>query len=419
MSSRSFLVSLSLAAAIGIGVSLALTPAMAMMAALPIVTSAQPSARRAFLTAFAYYFAASWPVLSAAKYFFGTSVPALSTILLWIAAASLLAAPWALLWTAKRRQLIWRLPLATAASAVPPLGIIGWASPLTSAGLLLPGTSWFGLAAVMLGPVWLVRQSRRALPVALVSVAIANSLNFRTPPPPANWEAVDTQFGALSGHDPFTSEFAAAESIKERSLRSGCRVIIFPETVVPMWTAATDFFWQQTLDELRRSGKTIVLGAGVPRHQPGFSFVDFSPTLIALNGLSPATRPAPGTADTPYWNTISIRGAETGQYLQRIPVPLGMWKPLRNSGVPLNAFGPGVLAIADQRIAPLLCYETLIAGPVLQSMAARPTMIVALANDHWAHGSAIPNYQRRVVSVWSRLFHVPYLTATNREGPSD
>ena len=414
MTSRGFVVSLSLAAAIGIGVSLALTPAMAMMVALPVITSMQTSSPRAFLTAFAYYFAASWPLTTAATYFFGAGAPALSMIMLWTAAASLLAAPWGLFWTAKRRKLIWRLPLAIAASAVPPLGIVGWASPLTSAGLLLPGTSWFGLAAVVLGPVWLIRQPRRALPVALVAIAIANSLNFRTPPPPANWEAVDTQFGALSGYGPSSSEFAAAEWIKERALRSDCQVIIFPETVVPMWTAATDLFWQQTLDELRARAKTIVLGAGVPRHPPGFSFVDFSSTLIALNGLSPATRPAPETADTPYWNTISIRGAETGQYLQRIPVPLGMWKPLRNSGVPLNAFGPGVLAIGDQRIAPLLCYETLIVGPVLQSMAAKPTMIVVLANDHWARGSAIPDYQRTVVSVWSRLFHVPCLIATNR-----
>ena len=50
------------------------------------------------------------------------------------------------------RHYLWRAPLALLATIVPPLGIIGLASPLTAAGYLFPGTAWVGLAAVALLP---------------------------------------------------------------------------------------------------------------------------------------------------------------------------------------------------------------------------------------------------------------------------
>ena len=47
---------------------------------------------------------------------------------------------------------LWRAPLALMVTIVPPLGIIGLASPLTAAGYLFPGTAWVGLAVVALLP---------------------------------------------------------------------------------------------------------------------------------------------------------------------------------------------------------------------------------------------------------------------------
>ena len=50
------------------------------------------------------------------------------------------------------RTYLWRVPLALMVTIVPPLGIIGLASPVTAAGYLFPGTAWVGLAAVALLP---------------------------------------------------------------------------------------------------------------------------------------------------------------------------------------------------------------------------------------------------------------------------
>jgi hypothetical protein len=115
--------------------------------------------------------------------------------------------------------------------------------------------------------------------------------------------------------------------------------------------------------------------------------------------LRPAVR-----SDLPYLNTLLVHGAQTGRYLKRIPVPLGMWKPFSGTGVPLNLFGPAALELRGQRVAALLCYETLLVWPVLQSMSKQPFAILAVA----------PRFQRTAVAVWARLFNVHQIVAINR-----
>jgi apolipoprotein N-acyltransferase len=172
---------------------------------------------------------------------------------------------------------------------------------------------------------------------------------------------------------------------------------MFPETVVPMWTAATDLFWQQTLAELRASGKTIVLGVGRPL------LVNFRVPRLPEQVL---TTPS-------YQNTVLIAGAESAIFYQRIPVPSGMWKPFSNSGVPLNLLGPGVAQVAGERAAILICFEQLLTWPILRSMEERPSLVLAIANDHWATSTPIPRCQTTTVRTWCRLFRLPLLSATN------
>lgn len=402
------------AAVIGIGVSLAYLPAMAFMAAIPVIASGQASRRAAFLSASIYYFAASWPLVTGARYLFGANGSASLVLMLWLSAACLLAAPWGLAWTTNYSQLLWRIPLALAASAVPPLAVIGWASPLTSAGLLFPGTSWFGLVAVTLWPDWLVRRPREAITALMVAVLAANAISPNSAGAPAGWEAVDTRFGSRSGQAAI-SEFATATWIQRRALQSRGEVVVFPETVVSMWTDATELYWQAALDELRATGKTIIVGAAIPRQDNGPPATQFDEALSVLrDGRIPVSHPAADRSDLPFLNALLVRGAETGRYLQRIPVPLGMWKPFDGTGVPLSIFGPAVMEVRGHRVAPLLCYETLLLFPLLQSMSKRPHTILAVANDHWALGETIPRFQRTAVAVWARLFNLHQVIAINR-----
>jgi len=282
---------------------------------------------------------------------------------------------------------------------LPPLGIIGWASPLTSAGILFPGTGWLGLMATAALPGLLVVRPRVVLPVAGASIVLSYLVFSGIPAPPAGWEAVDTHFGGIAhGAQSPVTEFAAAESIQDRARVSTAHVIVFPETVVPVWTEATGLFWQQTLAELRASGKTIVFGAGRPMTRND---------RVHLLREHVTTEPR-------YRNALQIDGVESGVFYQRIPVPLSMWKPFSASGVPLNLLGPGVVQIAGHRTAVLICYEQVLAWPIIQSMAERPSIVLAMANDYWATNTPIPRCQIAAIRAWSRLFDLPFLSATNR-----
>jgi apolipoprotein N-acyltransferase len=79
----------------------------------------------------------------------------------------------------------------------------------------------------------------------------------------------------------------------------------------------------------------------------------------------------------------------------------------------LNLNSPGVIVVHGQRAAILVCYEQLITWPVLISMAQRPTVLVAVANDYWVADTPIPSFQLTAVRAWARLFRLPYFSAVN------
>src|ERR1700675_3635088 len=115
----------------------------------PLLVYYAKSRKHAYASMFCYYAAASWPLILGARAFFGLHGTPLIGLLLCLAAAALLALPWGLLFTRGRGRAALSVPLCILLTAMPPLGIIGWASPLLSAGVLLPGSKWFGLALII------------------------------------------------------------------------------------------------------------------------------------------------------------------------------------------------------------------------------------------------------------------------------
>src|SRR4051812_9397706 len=86
-------------------------------------------------------------MIPGSRNFFGPHASVLAAVFLWALATSALASSWPLVWSPDRRQALWRSPAALLLPVLPPLGIIGFASPLTAAGLLFPRTAWCGLLA--------------------------------------------------------------------------------------------------------------------------------------------------------------------------------------------------------------------------------------------------------------------------------
>ena len=413
---------------IGLAVSSAHPLGLVASIAMPAMAMRQPTRRATYSSAIGYYAGALWPLVPCARNFFGPDVSLMTALAFWVVACALIASPWPLVWSASSRQAWWRTPLGLALGVVPPLGIIGWASPLSAAGLLFPGTAWWGLAACALAPGLLAAWPRYAFPGLAALAALCNATCAPLPLAPTGWVAVNTHFGAIAhGRTSPTAEYAAAQSIQRVALATLAKVVVFPETVVPTWTAATDTFWRPTLDRLQASGKTVIVGALLPRSrgpvsrprtrsgraQP-ISSGDLAAAIALLrDGPRPGVPLGDPTSAFAYDNAIVIRGAENAFLRQRIPVPIAMWKPFQQDGAHLHLFASGVISIRNQRAAVLICYEQLLAWPVIASLCKRPSVVVAVANDHWVAGTVVAAYQRLATGVWCRLFGLPFLSATN------
>lgn len=407
---------LALCGVIGLAFSAAQPIGVVCSVGFPALALNAKTRRKAFYVAGCYYAGASWPVVTAVRNFFGADAGICDGILLWIAAASFLSLPWLLIWTRDRRQLCWRTPLGLLLSVVPPLGLIGWASPLTAAGYLFPRTSWFGVLAVLMAVGSLAAFPKTAASLTVLVAALAN-FTYSGPAHQIPWEGINTHFGGIS-HERTTplSDLNAVEAIQRLALASSARVVIFPEAIVPNWGVATDAFWSGLIWTLGEAGKTIIVGSKINAPAPlaQFSAEDFAGSIAILRATNSMPRmPIAPTPAASFRNVLIIRGAEKGLFEQRVPVPLGMWKPLSNFGVPLRLTGSGVFPVAGERAAVLICYEQLLSWPILTSMLGHPTVIVAVANDYWAGGTTIPKAQLAAVRAWARLISIPYVSATN------
>lgn len=356
----------------------------------PLLVYHAKSRVHAYALMFAYYAAASWPIIPGARAFFGQRGTTLIGLILCVGAAALLALPWGLLFSNKRGRAALYVPLCILTAAVPPLGIIGWASPILSAGVLFPGSKWLGLAIIIAFVV--VFPFRRAASVTcLAFCAVFFQFHYTRPPVPSGWEAVNTNFGGAGQGDPdFETEYNTHQSIQTTIRESHAAVLLFPEHLVTRWNESTNAFWEETLAPLAGDHRTVLIGAGIN---------------------PPGGRPF---SRNRYLNVILARGEEKAAlYQQRIPVPIAMWKPAGEDGVPLSLFARGTIHVRDQNAAVLICYEQLLVWPFVSSALEHPTILLTASNDYWAMGTPIPAIQQSSAISWARLFRLPILSATN------
>jgi len=417
------------ATVLGLGISTGHPLGLIFAAGMPFACLSAETRKAAYRSALAYYMSALWPMVFGLEAYWKSVIP-LIPLLLWTFTAVLLSMPWTIAWTSHRVHCLWRAPLALLVTILPPLGIIGLASPLIGAGYLFPRTAWAGLAAVALIPGILLAvqemelRQRCAVRGFVIALCIALTIGGRLfdsgdAKPPCRWVAVNTNFRDVS--QPFR-DFYAAQFIQQKAAESSARVLVFPESVIPRWSEATEAFWRQSLARCRAHGQILVVGAGLPRPTEGniqklsdLRLYDFGAAIDALKRMDTASvhliERSPGPEPTD--NALIVVGAESARFYQRVPVPIGMWKPFSRTSVPLRVHAPGVLAIDHQRAAVLICYEQMLTFPILASMLQHPTVIVGISNTFWVGGTTIPRYQANAVRAWARLFRLPYLLAVN------
>ena len=421
------------AVSLGLGMSTGHPVGLSMAAIMPCVCLMPKSRLGALEATLGYYAAGLWPMISGIQRYAGPSTSLLTVLAIWISCAALLSIPWTVAWTPEHRLLLWRIPAALAITIVPPLGLVGFLCPLTGAGFIFPGCMWAGLVLTALIPGAFcaltdphLRTYRNkmysALAASLVLAIVAHLAGWDQVEPPLDWATVNTHFGDVSL--PF-KDYEAAQFVQQQASDSKAKVLIFPEFVVPRWSEAIAGFWSRTLAKSQLRGQILVLGAGIPSsHNLGRESqqkYDFEAAISALRSLRSSSGRGPSLNESrlqravpePLDNTLLVLDAKRTVFYQRIPVPLGMWRPFDALSVPLRLNNPGVVVIDRHRAAVLICYEQLIPWPTLTSVLQKPSVLVGISNTFWFNDTAIPLFQASTLRAWARLFRIPFLSAVN------
>ena len=280
-----------------------------------------------------------------------------------------------------------RFALAAVLMAVPPFGIVGWAHPLTAAGVLFPGGGWMGLAAAAAG---LTAMTTRAWPIAAIVLGgmwLWSAATWTPPALPEGFRGLDLDMGQSLGRDGTLERQRDLIASVTRAGGQGGRIVVLPESALGFWTPSVDRLWREALAS---SDIVVIAGAAVIDPQ-GYDNV-----------------------------LVAISAQEAGiLYRERMPVPVSMWQPWRrwlgqDGGARAHLFANPTVELAGRRIAPLICYEQLVVWPNLQSMLYQPNAIVATGNGWWTAGTSIMAIQNASTLAWARLFDVPLVAAFNR-----
>ncbi|MBO0144745.1 conjugal transfer protein TraB [Agrobacterium sp. Ap1] len=352
--------------------------------AFPYLWSRAPSRASAALLSAGYFLAASRGLpLGVAAFYQSDIWPGL---ILWLVASSGFVFVQSVLWTGRqggRSGLAYLIAMILMAS--PPFGVLGWAHPITAAGVVFAGWGWVGLIGMAAG---LSIMATRFWPTAALTFAgcwLWSAAFWTQPQIGREWRGIDLQLGARMGRE---AGLAYQHDLLATIVRSEPpnRFVVLPESALGFWTPTVATVWQANAVKGRM---TVVAGAAVV-NETGYDNV-----LVRITG----------------------QRAEV-VYRERMPVPGAMWQPWRqlageSGGARAHFFANPVVEIAGKKIAPLICYEQLIVWPILQSMLHHPDMVLAVGNGWWTTGTSIVEIQRTSVVAWARLFYKPFVMSFN------
>lgn len=276
-------------------------------------------------------------------------------------------------------------------------------------------TGVYGISFVMVlvnAAVWEILRSLSAksavqwrLPVAtvltLAAVVVYGSVRIRHYPPSADSSGFPV--GILQGNiaqevkwDPSAREHTlfTYERLGREALQQGARLLVWPETSVPVVFGSDDPDWERSIAIASRVGVPMILGA------PSLRVVDGRPCYYNSAFLMEGNRP-------------------TYRYDKIHLVPFGEYMPLTW----LLPLGPGIAARQEDYSAGelmtvmrlkdfppfsvLICYEAIFPGLAREAVNNGARLLINLTNDGWFGRSAAP-YQHvelaRMRSVENRVW---------------
>ncbi len=351
----------------------------------PALWSIARSRRTASVVSVAYFLAASRGLPQGVAAFYRADIwPGL---ILWLVASSGFVFVHVVLWSCQpglRKALCYLIAMIL--MAVPPFGIVGWAHPITAAGVLFPGWGWAGLAAMAAGLAIMTTRYRPAAVMSLVGFWLWSAAFWTAPDIGRGWQGVDLQLGNSLGRDNSLARHSDLVATLRLQRRPDTAHMLLPESALGFWTPSVERLWRQ---QLTGTDVNVIAGAAV----------------VGPEG---------------YDNVLARVSATEGEilYRERMPVPGSMWQPWlplvgRSGGARADFFANPITSVGGQRLAPLICYEQLIIWPILQSMLHDPDLIIAIGNGWWTKGTSIIAIERASTQAWARLFGKPFVMSFN------
>ena len=338
--------------------------------------SIAPSRLWSGFVAIIYYCVASRGLpIGAATYF---EINVFSGVVLWVVGCSLLSIPFVIFWgkAAKHKALFF--PLILVIVSLPPFGLVGWTNPITSAGIVFPGSGFVGLFGVFL-VVSLFAYKPTSSVIVILGVAGLFLLDTDKVYQPSTWEGVNTSEKIDTGSANHINVYLRHQKLTNIANASHANNVLFPESAAGLWTDSSKSLWERS-----STNKSVFIGAEVSKGRSS--------------------------------DNVLIRIDPTGSdiiYKQRMPVPISMYRPWSDGGTNAYWFASPVVNIDGLNAGVLICYESLLVWPVLHS-AIKADYLISIGNFWWAKDTSIPTIQNSAVFSWAKLFGLPLVSASNR-----
>jgi apolipoprotein N-acyltransferase len=222
----------------------------------------------------------------------------------------------------------------------------------------------------------------------LIVASIATHARFHRPAPDPRILAVNTHFGGQSPPGAVDSRLEFEErTIQQIALAHPDTLLVFPESIIPSWNGMHEARWAPTFAQLKEKHTGLLIGTTIP---------------------------IPNTEANR--NVLLSRGyTERFSYVQRVPVPLGMWHiGDQQHGFPPMLRFPPTIRIWNRRAGILVCYEQLSFWPAIETLAHNPDILLAPSNIYWAANTPIPAIQHVAAQDWADIWAIPLYEATNQ-----
>ncbi len=349
---------------------------------LPIWIPQLPRASRRFIAALIYFLVGSFGIVHGSAEFFGANSGDWMGWSFWIVSSILLAA----LWLVARNPLLG--VLAILIDALPPLGLIGWLSPLTGAGALFPGMGVIGVILLLVAwSVWSVKIWGKWVAAGVILLAFtANGIAIFHPiAAPKGWVGLQTHTGELV--TPLQGVESAVSAGQRALQHPKASVVVFPETIAGHWLPGTQAALYSEYQQRQNKQQIWLIGAVTfGKTQRWDSVVEYAP------GVGHAGHHVARTA---------------------FPVPVSMWAPWAKDRYGATWYTPA-RKIDGQRVYVSICYDQALSWVWLEAVWQHPEVIVATSNVWWAASTDIPAIEDENTAAWARLMGSGVVMARNR-----